>query len=199
VWYVHPVVIFTVESPAADCVRALAEGTRPRLDRLQLRNLYVDGKRYYFDLRTKGFRLSTDSSLPWRTRTRTAVAAVMQGELTPAGESTTRVHLRAHMRWLYLLDVLPIPAFISSLLIFAPWSPAVIGVLIVTLFGLSFTWHRLTAALQATDMVFFVQKVLEDFAPAEPLQLKMGGPEVINSSGDFRREWERFYEQYKDE
>jgi hypothetical protein len=199
VWYVHPAVVFVVESPVSDCQQALAEATRPRLDRLQLRNLYMDGRRYYFDPQTSGFRLRTNSVLPWRPRARTSVAAILSGELTATGEQMTRVSLRAQMRLLFFLDIFPVPVFMSSLLIFAPWPPAVIAALIVSLFSLSYAWHRLTAALQATDMVFFVQKVLEDFTPMDAPQLSAGGPEVIKSSGEFHRQWQRFYEQHKDE
>ncbi len=195
----HPVVILNVESSATDCQRALSEATRPRLDRLQLRNLYAGGRRYYFDTQPGGFRLRSNSSLPWRPYARTSIAAVLQGEVIPTDEQTTRIRLQMRMRLLFFLDVFPLPIFMSSLLIFTPWPRLVIAGLIALLFGLSYIWHRLTATLQATDMVFFVQKVLEDFTPMDAPQLSAGGPEVIKSSGEFHREWQRFYEQHKDE
>lgn len=199
IWYVHPVVIFVVASPAADCERALSEATRPRLDRLQLRNLYADGRRYFYDSQAGGFRLRTNNGVPWRPRARTSMAAILYGELTAADDQTTRVSLRARMRLLFFMDIFPLPIFMSSLLIFAPWPRLVIAGLIALLFGLSYIWHRLNATLQATDMVFFVQKVLEDFATPDPLQLNAGGPEVIHSGDEFQREWQRFYQQHKDE
>lgn len=199
VWYVHPAVIFTVESTPVGCERALSEATRPRLDRLQLRNLYADGRRYYFDPQTSGFRLRTNSGLPWRPRARTSMAAILYGELTTASDQTTRVSLRAQMRLLFFLDIFPLPVFMSSLLIFAPWPRLIIAGLIALLFGLSYIWHRLTATLQATDMVFFVQKVLEDFTPMDAPQLSAGAPEVVTTAREFHREWQRFYQQHKDE
>jgi hypothetical protein len=197
-WYVHPVLVFTVPLPPAACLRAVMEATRPNQNLLHLRNLFTDGRRYYVDPLPVGFRLTTNSALPWGKGVRSALAASLVGELSPHGEGT-RLCLRVRMRWFYFFDIFPIPLFLSAILVFAPWSRLFITLFIIALFTLSWTFHRLTASLQATDMVFFVQKALEEFAPGEVTGLGVGSPEVVTLDEEFRREWERYYEERRRE
>jgi len=199
-WHVHPPVVLTVKATRTECLRAIALAARPDVDRLHLRNLFTDGRRYYLDPGKSGFRLTSNSKVPWRRRVRTPIAAVLNVEFSDAGEGATRLLLRARMRLLYLGDALLIPGFVSSLLIFAPWPRPLIAVLILTLFTLSWLAHRLTATLQATEMVYFVQKALEDIAPVEVPLLGTGGEaEVITQDREFRQQWEKFYEEHKRE
>jgi hypothetical protein len=197
-WYVHPPVALTVKATRTECLRAIALAARPDVERLHLRNLFTDGRRYYVDPRKTGFRLTSNSKIPWRRRGRTPVAALVNAEFSDAGEGATRILLRSRMRTLYLGEALLIPIFISSLLTFAPWPRILIAALIVTLFTLSWLAHRLTATLQASDMIYFVQKALEDIAPVEvPLLGKGDEPEVITQDREFREQWEKFYEEHK--
>jgi len=200
VWRVHPPAALTVKASQRECLRTIALAAKPDVDRLHLRNLFTDGRRYYLDVRNTGFRLTSNTKIPWRQRARTAIAAVLYGEFTEAGEGATHIIMRSRMRLFYLLEALLIPAFISSLLVFAPWSRLLIAALIATLFGLSWLTHRLTATLQATDMVYFVQKALEDITPVEVPILTAGGePEVITQDRAFREQWQKFYEAHKGE
>lgn len=198
-WYVHPDVRLTIQAAPGDCLRAIADAAKPSLNRLHLRNLFADGRRYYLDPLKDGFWMTSNSKIPWRRRARTGFAAVLYAEFSPLSEGATLIHLRARMRILFFLDIFLIPLFISSILIFAPWPRSVIGSLSIALFGLSWVWHRLTAALQATDMVYFVQKALEDIPAAKIPKLAPPAPEVITPNREFREQWQKFYQQHQDE
>ncbi|MEO8609570.1 MAG: hypothetical protein ABI690_16885 [Chloroflexota bacterium] len=200
VWYVYPPVAVTVKASRMECLRALAMASKPDVKRLHLRNLFTDGRRYYVEQRKSGFRLTSNSTIPWRRRARTAVAAVIYAEFSDAGEGGTRILMRSRMRLFYLGEALLIPGFITSLLVYTPWSKALILALILTLFGLSWLSHRLTATLQATEMVYFVEKALEDIAPVDiPILGATTEPEYITQDRAFREQWSKFYEAHKGE
>jgi hypothetical protein len=199
-WYVYPPVAMTVKAGRRECLRALALASKPDVERLHLRNLFLDGKRYYLYPRTTGFRLTSNSKIPWRRRARTAVAAVLYAEFSDVGEGATRLMMRSRMRLFYLGEALLVPGFITSLLIFAPWPKVLIAFLIAVLFGLSWLSHRLTATLQAAEMVYFVEKALEDIAPVDIPILGAGDePDIITQDREFREQWQKFYEAHKSE
>lgn len=198
-WYVYPLVVMTVQATPDECVRALITAARPSVERLHFRNLFTDGRRYYVDPRREGFWMTSNSKIPWRRRARTTVAAVLHGEFSAVGEGGTRLRLRSRMRLFFLLDALFIPAFMTSIVIFAPWPRPIIAGLILALFGLSWLSHRLTATLQAAEMVYFVQKALEDIAPLDIPVLGEPTPDMVTQERDFHEQWEKFYEQHKGE
>lgn len=67
------------------------------------------------------------------------------------------------MRLLYLLDIFPVPIFVTSILIFAPWpKPIIVGTYDCVVLPVVDGKYRLMATLQAADMVYFVEKVLEE-------------------------------------
>jgi hypothetical protein len=200
VWYVYPPVALTVKASRMECLRALALASKPDAQRLHLRNLFTDGRRYYVEQLKSGFRLTSNSTVPWRRRTRTAIAAVIYAEFSDSGADATRILLRSRMRLFYLGEALLIPGFITSLLVYSPWSRSLILALTLTLFGLSWLSHRLTATLQATEMVYFVEKALEDIAPVDiPILGATTEPEYITQERDFREQWSKFYEAHKGE
>jgi hypothetical protein len=195
VWYVHPVVIVTVQATPAACLRTLATAARPSQERLHLRDLFTEGRRYYLKPSRKGFQLTSNSRIPWR-RGRTGFTAVLFGTIAQVGD-TTRILLRARITVPYLLRVFFIPTFISSIIIFARWPRPVIAVAIVLLFGLSWLGHRLNAMLQAGEMVFFVQKALEDLAPADTPVIPATSDNTVTLEREFREQWNKFYEEHK--
>ena len=198
-WYVQPLTALTVKALPNDCVRALALATRPNLDRLHLRNLFVGGRRYYVNALKDGFQMTSDTSLPWRPRTRGSVAAVLRGQFSASGVNSTVIQMRARMRLLYLLNIFPIPLFMAALLIASPWpKPLVIG-LIIALFFLSWAGHRLSASLQAADMIYFVQKVLEEVITTDTPLLNAKSDNVVTPEQDFPEQWRKFYEEHKRE
>jgi hypothetical protein len=203
-WGLHPPVVLVVRASPVVCLQTLGVGARPSTDRLQLRNLFADGRRYYVQPLADGFRLTSDSRRPYGSRRRrTPVAAALFGRFSEAeGGAVTIIRLRTRMNALYLLNALFIPAFITSIILFMPWSRGVIVSLVVGMFTLSLAAHRLNAALQANAMVFFVQKVLEDLPAAELGQLPATNPEVVAPSpaqAGFREQWQKFYEEKSSE
>lgn len=197
-WAVPPVVDFTVQAPLPECTRRIAEAARPSLNRLHLRNLFADGRRYYLNPSPQGFRMTSSSKIPWR-RARTTQAAVLNAELIPASETTTRIRLQSRMRLFYFLDSFIVPGFMTSILVFLPLPPLLMATLIAALFFLSWAGHRLTAELQTVDMVYFIRKALEDVTPGIAGTLGAGGPDVVRSGSGFQQAWERFYTQHQNE
>jgi hypothetical protein len=51
--------------------------------------------------------------------------------------------------------------------------------------------------LQAGEMVFFVQKALEDLAPAEVPALPAHSENTVTLEREFREQWDKFYEEHK--
>lgn len=196
-WYVQPTTTLTVKALPNDCLRALALATRPNLDRLHLRNLFIDGRRYYIHSLKDGFQMTSDTTVPWRRKARTSVAAILRGSFSASGNDSTIIRLKARMRLLYFLDIFPVPFFISSILIFTPWSRVLVGILTITLFFLSWVGHRLSATLQAADMVYFVQTVLDDVTTSDTRLLGTRADNVVTPEQDFPEQWQKFYDEHK--
>ena len=196
-WYVHPKVTLTVQATPSECLRSISDAAKPSIHRLQLRNLFMEGRRYHLSPLKGGFRMTSNSKIPWRRRGRTSVAAVMFAEFSPVSDGVTRISLRARMRFFYFADIFIIPLFVTSILVFAPWPAPLIAALAIVLFGLSWSWHRLTATIQATDIIYFVQKALEEVAPDDAPQLAAGEPEFITTNYNFGQEWQKFYQEHQ--
>lgn len=196
-WQIHPPVALVVRASEDACVQTLLIAARPSQKRLHLRDLFAEGRRYYVQPRPHGFRLTSDTRPLWGSkRQRTRRAAIVNGSLTGA-DDVTFVRLHARMSLMYSLSALLIPAFATSILIYMPWPLPLVTVLIVLLFVLSWLGHRFDAALQANEMVYFVQKALEDLPTADIPQLQSAGPDVVvNAAGaDFGEQWQKFYRE----
>lgn len=194
-WYVHAPVVLIVHATAAGCLEILTTSTRPSTQRLQHRNLFASGRRYQVQTRYNGFRMRTTSKVSWHYRYRTQSAAVLEGTLSELGNNITRIQMDTHISIRELLNFLLIPFFITSIILFVPWQPAVISVLVIALFTLSWIAHRNNAALEANEMIFFVQKALEELEHAEIKSLNAHSPDLIY--GQFDDEWEKFYRRHQ--
>jgi hypothetical protein len=193
-WYVHPLFVLTIQAAPVECLKALTAAARPSQQRLHLRNLFTEGRRYYVQPLTDGFQLTCDSKIPWR-RGRTTIAAILIGQFSAAGDNGTRLDLRARMHLRYLLDVFLIPSFVTAIMVFVPWPLWLITLLALILYGLSWVWHRMNAAMQAAEMIYFAQKALEDLAPYQTPALGATAADVVTP--DFQEEWDRFFHQQK--
>lgn len=193
----HPMMISLKATPAT-CLAALAMAARPSRDRLHLRNHFSNGRRYMLRPVPDGFQMVSTSKLLGR-RGRTTSAAIIIGKLTVNGE-ITQVRIYARMTPTHLLRMFAIPAGMALLEVFAPWPTSVIAMTLGVLFVLSWLGHRLTAVLEADEMTFFIQKVLEELAPADMPLLPAAGPDVVQeANSEFREQWQKFYETHKDE
>lgn len=198
-WQIHPPVALVVRASRDACLQTLMVAARPSHHRLHLRDLFVDGRRYYVQPRQDGFRLTSDTKLLWGSRRRrTRMAAVIFGAFSGTSEDMTFVRLRARMSITYSLSGLLIPAFVTSILVYTPWPMPLITVLAMLLFALSWLGHRFDAAYQANEMVYFVEKVLEDLPSADVPELQAAGPDVVmpSTSREFREQWQKFYQEH---
>jgi len=188
-WYVYPTVSLRLATTPNVCLNALTSAARPSTQRLHLRNLFAEGRRYYLHAAPAGFQMHSTSKLPWSLRQRTRVAAVVFGVFDTEGEVTV-LRLRARMALPFLLDVLLLPAWMGVLLVFGPLPAPISAGAAAVLLGLSWLWHRYEAALQAAEMVYFVQVALTELQAAEAPALAAANP----AAADFQAEWEKFYD-----
>lgn len=199
VWFVHPTAILIVQARPSLCLQTLVTAAKPSTHRLHLRNLFAGGRRYQIEPTEDGFRLTTTSKVAWRYRKRTSASTVLSALFVELDDRTTRIQMDAHIRLFYLLDVFLIPAFMTTILISAPWSPLVVAGLLGTLYTLSWFGHRYNAALEAHEMVYFIQTALEDLVPAPATSLGATTPGVVYDQREFENEWEKFYQAHKGE
>lgn len=201
-WYVHPDTTLLVQASPTTCLRALGLTARPSTERLHLRELFRQGRRYQLYLRNGGgFRVTTTSKVLWHYRRRTTASAVLDGSFTELDSGLVQVHLSAHMRPFYLLSTFFLPLYVTSILIFIPWPLPLRLVLLSLLFGLSWLGHRANAALEAFEMVHFVRQAFAGLdAPPAPQITPTGDPGVVYDEGQaFAEAWERFYAEHRGE
>ncbi|MCC6615465.1 MAG: hypothetical protein IT320_18475 [Anaerolineae bacterium] len=197
-WRVQPLTTIAVGATPSVCLHTLAMAARPSQKRLHLRDLFVGGRRYYIRLHRAGFVLQSDAVTFWNRRQRTRRSALLAGEVAAVGVVTT-VRLDARLQVMHALFVLLLPTWLSALVVYAPWHPALITSIIIALYFLAIAWLRLDATLQARDMIYFVRKALEDLPEGEIGLLAQQTDDVITPlEREFQVEWDRFYEEMHD-
>ena len=193
-WQLHPPVALVVRASQGKCLQTLAVAAKPSADRLHLRNLFTSGRRYYVQPQQDGFKLTSDNRLFWGgKRNRTRVAAVVFGKFSSPDNEITFIRLHSRVNILHMLSGLLVPIFFTSIVVYMPWPRLVISLIILLLFGLSLIGRRFDAAFQVNEMVYFVQRALEDLPPVEVSALPASGPDVVLT--DFREQWYRFYRE----
>lgn len=199
-WYVHEVTSLTVEATPAACLQAMAIAAKPSVERLQLRDVFSDGRRYFIEPREEGFRMRCTSSVGWRYRRRTGTASLLYGTFERIGNDVTRLSLRTRIAVPYLADVFLMPAIIALIILpFELWQGWFRALVVVILVGLSWSAHRSHAQLQAVEMTYFIGRALEQFAPANIQQLSANTPHIADDTihREFRKEWEKFYKEHE--
>lgn len=200
-WYVHPGAHLRLNISASETYRVLATAAKPSVKRLDLRAVFQRGRRYFiFPTAGGGFRMFTTHKIPWYPRRRTSASAVLYGDFERVDDTVTRLKIRSRIRTNYFLQIFLWPTFMASMLVFMAWPIAVIVFCIGALYWLSWLGHRYNAALEAYEMMFFIEKVLEDFASEPALRLPaatMTGDVVLEN--DFAEEWDKFVDEMQDE
>lgn len=201
IWYVgNPAVLMLQASPVV-CLKALHTATKPKVNQLHFRNLYTNGRRYYLHPYKLGFQMTTTRSVAWNYRRRTGSTTVLNAKLITHDNGITQMYLQSRMNITYLLTSFSLwmPIFVASWLVYTAWNSVLIGVLVASLLGLSWAGHRLTAILDADALVWFIQKVLEDFAADEiPTLVPENAPsDVIYEQHNFEDEWAKFYHAHQ--
>src|SRR5664279_5730188 len=154
-WQLHPPVALVVGASQSACLQTLLIAAKPSAERLHLRNVFAEGRRYYVQPRAEGFKLTSDNRLFWGgRRNRTRVAAVVLGELASLDAEITAIRLHARMNVTYLISGLLLPIFFTSIVVYMPWSHIAITVIVTLLFLFSLLGHRFNAALQVNEMVY---------------------------------------------
>ena len=195
-WFVLPETLFLVSLSPAASYALLETAAQPSSKRLQLRHVFARGRRYYLSTLPKGgFRMVTTNKIPWYGR-RTNAVTVLYAKFEAEATLPTRMLLTARFKTTYFLDIFFLPAFFTSMIVFMPWPIWTIIPLTLLLFGLSWVGHRSHAKLEAHEMLFFIEKALEDHLPEPPLALHSASADiVIDRQKDFPAVWEKFYEE----
>lgn len=198
VWYLHaPVHIMLNVSPSV-ALATLNTAAKPSVERLHLRNVFADGRRYFLQFSPpNGFTMRTTHKVSWHLRRRTTSVSVMTGQFVVLGETLTRLELSSHIVPFYLLDVFFLPTFMLTLIVGMPWGVPMIGALLCLLYGLSWIWHHSNAMLEAQEMLFFMDKALADYIPPPPQPLAEGAQIVVDDLPDFAQAWKKFYDHDK--
>ena len=198
VWYVHPAVVLLVQLPPAACLPVLTTAAKPSTQRLHLRNLFISGRRYYFQATKAGFQMNSNSKIPWLQRRRTRLAAVLFANISETEGGLTRLRLTARMTPWHFINVWLLPIWMSLLVIFGPFEVVAKISAVLLLFVFSWIGHRYGAMLQALDMVYFVQVALEEFIVTDVAALPAEAANVIDAQ-DFQQAWDKFYAEHKGE
>jgi hypothetical protein len=197
VWYAHHPDELTFYATPVECLQRMMVAAKPSVQRLHLRSLFVRGRRYHITPRENGFQMTTTSKVLWRYRRRTSSAVVLKGDFSPLGGGVTRISMNAHISIIYLLRQLFFPAFIASIVIPMPWHPNVIVVMVFALFALMWSGQRCHSILEAKEMLWFVRKSLEDFAPEKLLPVGEPVDDIVSDAEEFEEVWQRFYNDKK--
>jgi hypothetical protein len=195
-WTISTPVILIVRGNPQRCLHTLAAAARPSTERLHLRNLFASGRRYEIMQRENGFMMRTTSKVSWHYRRRTTAAAIMRGAFTPLDEDITRVQLNARISLNCLANTLIYPTGLALIIAWVPWPPLLISIIIGIAYGLSWVGNRANAALEAGEMVFFVQKALEDLGLTDLPTLGAASPDLVYSRDEFSDAWEKFMREH---
>jgi hypothetical protein len=194
VWYLHPKVSLQLNLPAAQVYNLLEMNSKPSIKRLEYRKLYAAGRRYLMRSDGKGgFSMMTTEKVWWHPRARTRASTVLHGDFETLDAESSRLTLRSNIRLHYLLDVFPIPTFFTSIVVYMWWPVWLLTFLVLALYLLSWLGHRLHALLEAHEMRFFIETILQEYMPNPPAQLQ--GVSNIVMSKDFEQVWDKFVEE----
>lgn len=200
-WYVHPDITLIAYGSPAVVLGMLVTSSKPSTDRLHLRNLFAHGRRYHFvGGSPNGFRMETTSKIPWRRRDRTRATAVLTAQFKQLDDDLTQINLTAHIRLASMYTGFIVPIFFTPLFLFAAWHhPLVRLLMLVSLYGLAWTAYRYSAAVDANDMVYFIEQSLADLMPKSVTELGAHVPYVVDNREDFADAWEKFYESHTED
>ena len=194
-WQLHPPVVFVVRATPVECMQTLVRATKPSTQRLHLRNLFAEGRRYYVQPQPNGFKLTSDNRMLWGGRRRARVAAVvLRRVLLAAGRPHLHSPAQPHQRALSAQRPADPAVLLVDHHLHAVVAAADRGI-ILALFALSLIAHRFNAALQVNALIYFVQTVIEDLPPVEVAELPASGPDVVLPNNDFREQWRKFYRE----
>jgi hypothetical protein len=191
VWSILDPVTINVDAPPDICLPMLSTAARPSTERLHLRDTFTEGRRYFIDPTAGGFRMATTSKTLFNRRRRTESLTILNARVIPTGDGRTSIAIHARMRLLALVSTLWIPVGMVLLLWPVPW-PRVLTVFLLSLmFGFAWASLRYGAALEANEMLFFIQKTFEDVPKFQLAGLPEHSQTIIGAN-EFDAMWEQF-------
>ncbi len=186
----NPVTI-NVNLPPEACLEILSTASRPSSERLHLREAFVEGRRYHIESTSDGFRMATTSKTLFNRKRRTDPLCLMTARLSASGNHQTSVSIQTQTRLAAYVYSLWVPLGMATVLWPVPWPRILIVGVLGGIFGLAWAALRYGAALEATEMLYFIQKAFED-VPKFSLGLLPASADTIVGGHDFEVLWEQF-------
>jgi len=199
-WIVQDPIAVWVQAAPQLCLKTIEQAVQPSVNRLHMRETFANGRRYDMFPNAKGFQLTTSAKSIWKSRQRINAACVMDVRVDSdiATEQTT-LTLTAHLRAFSVYNALWIPFSMIYLISGNPWPREVIWITLITLFALSWAAMRFSAAVDAAEMTYFIQKTFEDFQRVQPVNLPAPADSDVIRGGDFEVMWQRFVQAHRNE
>ncbi|GAB1420835.1 hypothetical protein MASR2M15_09590 [Anaerolineales bacterium] len=194
-WYVEAKASVAVHLAPERCVGILASSTKPQIRNLEVRRLYKYGRRYFLRPTPGGFLLQTNHRVTWRPAKRTHPATTMHAYFEKRADQTY-IRMRTRIHLMFLINALWVPLLFSIVVISLPWYSLIQIFLISALFTASFLTRRYQALLEAHDMLYFVETVLESVRIERPLFADQSSAHVVyETPSDFRQVWQNFEDE----
>jgi hypothetical protein len=195
VWYVHAPIYFSLNLNPNAILPLLKTAAKPSIERLHLRNVFASGRRYYVHPEKSGFSMTSTAKVVWRYSQRTTATTILTANINTLPDGT-RLEVQSHIRLPYLMSAFLIPTFVSSIIVYMPWNNLVTMLFVGLLYAFSWIGHRYQAALEGYEMVYFLEKALEDFISTPSAELQSQGAYVVGDSAkQFHEAWKNFYKE----
>ncbi|MEL6524519.1 MAG: hypothetical protein AAFQ07_02315 [Chloroflexota bacterium] len=192
-WYLHPSQHFAVTLQSSDVYKLLEKSTKPNVKQLNLRKLFARGRRYFIRAtQDGGFQMTMTSKVWWHPRRRTNATAILNTAVEEHDNGNTRLTMRGRTKSRNLLTALFYPTFMTSIIIYMPWQWWVILLSVLCLYATSWIGHRLSAKLEAYEIIHYIETVLADYTPEPPAQLAPQQNPEITVDESFTAEWDKY-------
>lgn len=189
-WSIESPSAIHVDAPPEVCLSLLTKASRPSIDRLHLRDAFSDGRRYFIEVTSDGFRMTTNNKALINRR-RTESIAVLRARVSSASDHTTSIIFRGQLQPFRFVSSLWVPFGMVWLLWPVPWPRLFIVGLLAVIFGLAWAGLRFGAALEIAEMIHFIRKAFENVPKFVPVALPISS-EVNISGGEFDVLWDKF-------
>jgi hypothetical protein len=196
-WSIQTPSAIYVDVPPEVCLSLLSKASRPSIDRLHLRDTFMEGRRYYIEATSDGFRMTTTSKALINRR-RTESMTILRAQVNGIGERGTSIVFRGHLRPVRFASSLWIPVGMTCLLWPVPWPRMFIVGLLTVIFGFAWAGLRYGAALEIAEMIYFIHKAFENVPKFVPFALPIPSTRNV-SGGDFDVLWDQFVRAHQNE
>ena len=189
-WLIETPSAIHVDAPPDVCLSLLSKASRPSIDRLHLRDTFTEGRRYFIEVTSDGFRMTTNSKRLIN-RSRTEALTVLRARVSSAGEHRTSIVFRGHLQPFRFVSSLWVPFGMIWLLWPVPWPRLFVVGLLAVIFGFAWAGLRFGAALEIAEMIYFIRKAFENVPKFVPISLPSSSDTNV-SGGEFDVLWDQF-------